>query len=126
MSPCFVLMQIKLLFESADFIVLRTVTLKSSQIKINTFIYLALKKNSTFLLGTVHPLYSRFFYSRICLFAVFFPVKCNTYSRIFWKKPRIWIRFIRGFVIFQHLFAVFSENPWINIYSRFCYIINRE
>ena len=32
---------------------------------------------------TVHPLYTRFFYSRICLFAVFSPAKCNTFSRIF-------------------------------------------
>ena len=33
----------------------------------------------------------------------------------------------RGFVIiFQHSFADFSKNPWINVYSRFCSIINRE
>ena len=62
------------------------------------------------------------------LFAVYNITKpwINIYPRIFGKKPRISVEISqnlskigRGFVIFQHLFAVFSENPWINIYSRF-------
>ena len=40
-------------------------------------------------------------------------------STDFLKKPRISVEITQGLVIFQQLFAVFSENPWINVYSRF-------
>ena len=43
----------------------------------------------------------------------FFPTKCNTYSRIFWRKPRIWIRFI------NKRLREFSDKWHINIYSCF-------
>ena len=71
-------------------------------------------------LSTVHPLYSRFFYSRICLFAVFstntfffadFQKTANKYlSTDFRKKPRISVEISRNLSLFQHLFAVFFRK----------------
>ena len=82
---------------------------------------------------TVHPLYTRFFYSRICLFVVFFSK--SFFPRISWKTAdkylstyfseksqiSVQISLIRGFLGENREYeSDLEEVAWIfNAYSRF-------